>query len=80
MYYLKEYDTTICITDNVDGHMHDPCIIIARSQYTGKEKNAEGWERDIYKPIPGAREFADRVLALLNSAETAKVQPPVSVE
>jgi len=80
MYYLKEYDTTICITDNVDGHMDAPCIIIARDQYCGREKNAEGWEREVRKPIPGAREFADRVLALLNSSEPAEVLPPASAE
>ncbi len=80
MYYLKEYDTTICITDNVDGHMDNPHAIISTTQYGGKEKNAEGWEREILKPIPGAREFADRVLALLNSAEPAEASPSISGE
>jgi hypothetical protein len=80
MYYLKEYATTICITDNVDGWWDNPHVIIGTTQYGGKEKNAEGWEREIRNPIPGAREFADRVLALLNADEPAEVKPLVAVE
>lgn len=38
---------------------------------TRKETNAEGWSRHVAEPVIGAREFAEAIVAALNSRATA---------
>jgi hypothetical protein len=75
MYRIDEDEHSFVILPNGQRFFGDgPAVLIAKDIFErfGVE---DGKRFDIRRPIPGARELADKVLALLNASEAAAPTP-----